>query len=330
MPGSATIEVALATYNSEPFLAELLDSLFGQSVQHFSILVSDDGSTDATLAIVRSYQLRFPGRIRLIGSAERPGGPSANFSRLMEALSADYAMLCDHDDVWLPDKIALSLSHMRGLETRHGPSTPVLVHTDLAVVGPGLEILSPSFFAYQRLDPTWNGLRALLLANTVTGCTAMANRPLYERARPIPADAAMHDHWLALVAAATGRIGCLRESTILYRQHGGNAIGAVAWNPASFRDRVRAAFTGDGKKRMLELFSRQAGALLDRCGSEMSPERKRAAAALAGLWSLSPWRRFLFLWRNGFVVNGFLRNAALFVTVTRPSGPARRFQQSNA
>jgi hypothetical protein len=162
------------------------------------------------------------------------------------------------------------------------------------------------------------------MSNTVTGCAAMINRPLYQRARPIPAEAVMHDHWLALVAASVGRIHCVRESTLLYRQHGGNAVGAIPWSVRSIRDRVREALLEDTKRRMLERFSLQAAALLARCGGEMSAAEARATAALAGLWSLNRWMRFGALWRHGFVRNGILRNAALFVAVARRSAREHR------
>jgi glycosyltransferase involved in cell wall biosynthesis len=128
-------------------------SLFGQTCQGFTILVSDDRSTDSTLDIIADYQRRYPGRITMLEPDQRLGGPLANFSRLIDHLKADYAFLCDHDDVWLPNKIALCLEEIRSLEARHGSSTPLLVHTDLTVVDSDLEIISPSSFLYQDIDP---------------------------------------------------------------------------------------------------------------------------------------------------------------------------------
>ena len=43
-------------------------------------------------------------------------------------------MLSDQDDVWLPDKAEKLLARMRELERERGADTPVLVHSDLAVV----------------------------------------------------------------------------------------------------------------------------------------------------------------------------------------------------
>ena len=311
-----SIEVALATFNSARYLPELLDSLFGQTFQGFTLLVSDDRSSDSTLDIVSDYQRRYPGRIRVLDSAERTGGPLANFSRLIDHLDADYAFFCDHDDVWLPDKIALCLDEMRSLEARHGPSTPLLVHTDLTVVDADLEILSPSSFLYQNIDPTRTDLPSLLMVNTVSGCAAMANRPLYERARPVPSAAAMHDHWLALVAASVGRISCIEQSTVLYRQHGHNAIGATRWGAASVLDRIRQTLFEDTKKNLLQRFSMQAQALLSRCGDDLDAEQYRAVSALARLWSVNRTLRFILLWRHRVRLRGAIRNSALFLAVS--------------
>jgi len=312
----ASIEVALATFNSARFLPELLDSLFGQTCQGFTILVSDDRSTDSTLDIIADYQRRYPGRITMLEPDQRLGGPLANFSRLIDHLKADYAFLCDHDDVWLPNKIALCLEEIRSLEARHGSSTPLLVHTDLTVVDSDLEIISPSSFLYQDIDPARNGLPSLLMVNTVSGCAAMVNRPLYERARPVPSAAVMHDHWLALVAASVGKISCIRQSTVLYRQHGGNAIGATRWGATSILDRMRQTLFEETKKKLLQRLSVQARALLSRCGDDLAAEQFRAVATLAHLWSVNRALRFILLWRHRVRLKGAIRNSALLFAVS--------------
>jgi hypothetical protein len=315
-PGGVTIEVALATRDSARYLPELLDSLFAQTDQTFTLLVADDGSSDTTPELIALYQRRFPGRIRTLTSGKGDEGALAIFSRLIDNLTADYVLFCDHDDVWLPNKIATSLAAIRAFEGRNGRSMPLLVHTDLTVVGQDLEPLGASSFRYQGIDSTRNDLGALLVVNTVSGCAAIANRALYERARPLPPQAIMHDHWLAIVAASLGAILCLEESTILYRQHGGNAIGATRWGLVSVAHRIRQTLFEDTKRRLLRRFSGQAAALLAHCGADMTPAHYRTTAALAGLWSVSPWRRAGLLWRNGLMLNGFIRNSALFVAVT--------------
>ena len=311
-----SIEIALATYNSARFLAELLDSLFAQTVQDFTLLVADDGSADDTLHIIERYSRDRPGRIRVVATDRQPRGPAGNFARLLDAATADYLLLCDHDDIWLPDKIALSLARMQALEGAHPAGTPLLVHTDLVIVDAGLRAIHGSFFELADARPNENRLTRLLTSNIASGCTTIANRALYRRARPIPDEAVMHDHWLALVAAALGAIACVDRSTILYRLHADNVIGVRSVSRASTFQRVRQTLLSDERYRAMMLYSRQAGTLLSRYGEEMNRGDRRAAEALATLDETPRWARFFRLRRSGLGLQGFVRNAALLIAVT--------------
>ncbi|MBC7851881.1 MAG: glycosyltransferase family 2 protein [Pirellulaceae bacterium] len=313
---TSSVEIALATYNSETYLAELLNSLFAQTSQQFMLIVSDDGSSDSTLDILHSFGRREPGRIRVLPPTVRRLGPIGNFSRLLDHASADYLLLCDHDDVWLPNKLALSIERMVALEAVHPEHTSLLVHTDLVVVGPKLEVLSTSCFRYSNVDPRRSDLTSLLTANIATGCASLINRALYQRARPIPPQAMMHDHWLALVAAALGAISFIDQPTILYRQHGSNLIGVEKKGGPLIRRVARTLF-GDEQRRMMIRYSRQAAALLRRCGGEMSADARRRTETLANLWTLSRWRRLVLLRQSGLRLQGFVRNVALLIVVFR-------------
>jgi glycosyltransferase involved in cell wall biosynthesis len=227
MTGGPVIDILLATYNGERFLAAQLDSVIGQTYGDWRLLARDDGSTDGSVDMLRAFAGDHPGKIVLIEDGDKGLGASGNFERLMGHSKADYVMFCDQDDVWLPDKIDRLFQAMRELEARHGMDVPLLVHSDLRVVGSDCEETQSSFFAFQGIEPSFGRcINRLLVQNVVTGCASIFNRSLLARALPIPAEAAMHDWWLALVAASFGRIAFVREATVLYRQHGENAIGA--------------------------------------------------------------------------------------------------------
>jgi glycosyltransferase involved in cell wall biosynthesis len=312
-----TIEVALATYNSEPFLEALLDSLFAQSRQDFTLVVADDDSSDSTPDIIATYSENYPGRIRVVPRDGRHRGVIGNFDRVLAHSSADYIFLCDHDDVWLPHKIERTLEAMHVLEARHGPEAPLLVHTDLVVTDAELRVINKSLIDYSGIDPRRSDPVRLLLANVVTGCTTLLNRALCLQARPIPGNAMMHDHWLALVAATTGAIGYVDERTILYRQHGGNTLGANGRRTAAFLQRAYGTLVSRERERVLKRYSRQAALLLERLGEDMSPHHRAAAETLARLWDMSRLGRFLALRRCGLGLEGLARNVALFIVVTR-------------
>ena len=324
------IEIALATCDSERFLPALLDSLFAQTRQDFTILVSDDASRDGTPAVLDSYARRFPGRIRQLPSNAVRLGVIANFDRLLAHATGDYLFLCDHDDVWLPHKVDRSLAAMRALAAKHRPDTPLLVHSDLVVTGPALEVIHPSFFAYAGIDPRRNDFLRLLLANVVTGCTSVMNRALYRHARPIPREAMMYDHWIALVAAMSGAIAYVDEPLILYRQHAANAIGARPPRAASFAQRVHGTLVSREREWLLKRYSAQAAALIARFGAEMAPRDRLAAKTLADLWETPRLRRFARLRRCGLGLEGLVRTIALWIVVTRGTRPAGRRAPSAA
>lgn len=145
----------------------------------------------------------------------------------MEASTAPYVALCDQDDVWLPEKLELSLAKMDELEREHGVNMPLLVFTDLVLVDESLQVIHPSFWRYRGLKPErCNSFSRLLVINVVTGCASLLNRSLIEKVKPVPGRVQAHDWWVALVAAAWGSAAYVPESCVLYRQHGENIFGA--------------------------------------------------------------------------------------------------------
>lgn len=260
------IYVLLATYNGSTFIAEQLDSLIAQTEVDWHLLVRDDASTDRTPEILAAYAAK-DARIAVLPASRANHGAAANFDFLLRAAweqGAVYVMLMDQDDVWRADKIERQLALMRVEEHRLGTGVPVLVHSDLELIDREGRTTHPSFMRFQHIrDEPSAPLRTLLVQNYVTGCATLVNRSLLEIALPIPPAAMVHDWWLALVAAAAGKICYDPTPTVGYRQHGGNQIGAKGWRRglASAWQGLRLSRTGGGN------FARslaQAGALKTR------------------------------------------------------------------
>jgi glycosyltransferase involved in cell wall biosynthesis len=299
-----TIDVLLTVYNGMPFIADQLRSLQAQTHEDWRLWVRDDGSSDGTWDAVRAAA-RLDARIRPVerGGARHVGARDG-FAWLLEHADdgrSGYVMFCDQDDVWLPGKIEVTLAAMRRAEAEEGPSRPVLVHTDLTVVDAGLRVIDPSFWYYQGIRPELNRLNRLLYQNTVTGCTAMINRPLRRLALPIPEQAVMHDWWLALVASGLGRVVPLREPTILYRQHGRNDTGArpYARRLAALGKAVRALGEAAEVRGAIRLAAGQAGAFLRRFEAELAPEQRSVVSRFAELPGCGPVRRRLRMMQLG-------------------------------
>ena len=243
MNAQIKIAVLLSTCNGEKFLAEQIDSLLAQSHKNFILIVRDDGSHDRTVSILESYALDHSVQIRLLPRDGQKLGASGGFAFLVDyviknkeslGLTSSYMMFCDQDDTWFPEKIEKLLAAMLATEADNDSALPIIVHSDLEVVSEQNTIIAKSFVNYQGLEIKRNSFPNLVISNLVTGCTALINQSLAEKALPIPEGAIMHDWWLALVATAFGKSVYLNIPLVHYRQHGNNAIGAKEFTKVSF------------------------------------------------------------------------------------------------
>lgn len=208
------VVVLMSTYQGERYVQEQLASVLAQLPPEGRIVIRDDGSTDETVAQI--YSVRDE-RISLVR------GPNVGFVRsFLELLGtapddAEMIMLADQDDVWLPHKIERAWNVIGG-----SADVPTLYCSRLQLVDKQLTPLG--------LSPNWPrqpSFQNALTENIVTGCTAALNVPAARLARRSgdPNRIYFHDWWLYLLVSGFGRVVFDSEPTILYRQHGGNAIG---------------------------------------------------------------------------------------------------------
>ncbi|PLC48062.1 family 2 glycosyl transferase [Pollutimonas subterranea] len=235
------VEILMATYNGAYYLAAQIDSIVGQSYPNWKLIIHDDGSDDGTIELAASYASRLPGHIVILSDSVICGGAKANFAHLMAHATADYIMLADQDDVWLPNKIQDSMRSLLEQETLCGIDTPLAVFTDLAVVDEHLNVVAPSFWAFQNIQPDrlTHSIQNLAVRNCITGCTLLMNKSALRACRPVLPVAVMHDWWCGLkVLQAKGKLIPLHEATVQYRQHSGNVVGARRWGWAGILHKI--------------------------------------------------------------------------------------------
>lgn len=225
---SNNIVILLATYNGEKYLSTQLDSLIAQTI-NIDIIIRDDNSSDNTQNIIKTYQEKY-NNIFYLKDSKASSSAKDNFMILLDYAkslnSYEYFMCCDQDDVWDKDKVEISFLKMLEMERKH-TNLPLLIHSDLKVVDKDLNILAPSFFKYQNINPKNDTLNRVLLQNIITGCTMMLNKQLLAIIDTKALDdIMMHDRWIGLVAVTFGKIIFIDKSTILYRQHNTNDTGA--------------------------------------------------------------------------------------------------------
>lgn len=223
------IRILMCTFNGEKYVREQIDSILQQTEQDFELLISDDGSGDGTMEILREYEAAYPGKIRVSAQVPPAGSAQKHFLMLFQQGfqgDADYICLCDQDDVWDKDKLAETRMHMTALEAVYQKETPLLVHCDSAVADQQLAEIAPSYVRYQKMTPSRCRFCQLLVQNNVVGGAMMINRALAAMLTTVPEHCVMHDEWIALVAAAFGQIRFVDKPLYLYRQHGDNVLGA--------------------------------------------------------------------------------------------------------
>lgn len=298
-----SIQILLATFNGARYLPEQLASLQNQTEQNFSLLISDDGSTDGTADILRDFADRWQGRVEFATHEVPFGNARDNFFWLMEQSSADYVLFCDQDDVWNSDKLKKTLAGLRALE-QGNPEMPVLFFTDQTPVDASLKPIAPSLMRMQQQDASQIDYRRILFQNIVTGCAAGANRAAVQLALKCcdRQGVIMHDWWLGLAVARFGKIGYLDESTLLYRQHGGNSVGAK--RVGSLGHIVNKLTHLKQLRQVILCKKKQAAVFYATYQEQLSGQEAEFLRQFAK--SHSGWR---FFWRNRSWINGAWRKA---------------------
>ena len=303
-----TVAICMATYNGGQYLEEQIESVIKQTYGNWILFIRDDGSTDQTHGILQKYTLQYGQKIVWIRDGSLEGGSAnKNFASILhwvtQRFAFSYFMFADQDDVWLENKIERSLRLMQEYEA--GGEIPLLVHTDLKVVDQELAVLAESFFGYRSIDPDVTDLPHLLIQNNVTGCTMLWNRALNDLLDIQNGSCVMHDWWAALTACAFGKILCLKEPTVMYRQHGSNVVGATRVNSPGF---VLKRLKDIGHvRRTLRMPMEQAAAFLQHYEGMLTDEQKRILRVFSQLHSRSKPARIMTVCRESFLKQGWIQ-----------------------
>jgi glycosyltransferase involved in cell wall biosynthesis len=304
---STRVLVVLPTFNGAHFLPEQLASILAQDQVETHIVCRDDGSSDHSAAVLAQWADKHPGRFTLLTQPTGNLGVKHSFSALLEGAltrpvhGPTYFALADQDDVWHPNKLATLVAAIQAIEAEH-PQQPALVHSDLRVVDAQRRVIAERMSQYQGLHPERSGLRAQLVSNTLTGCTALMNRALVSMSTPIPEHCVMHDHWISIVASAFGHRRFLPQALVDYRQHSDNALGAKAQMPNA---QYRWPTSFKRIKTNLQLLSRHAQVAFNRDHHSIFTALSEQAHTFSRTFSQqlsAPQRRDLrwVMWLDGF------------------------------
>ena len=216
------ITILMASYDGARFLPAQLESLLAQTHRNWSLVVSDDGSRDATVPLLLAFDRAHPQHHLRLLNGPRQGASARNFMSMLTRpdLRMGMVALADQDDVWLPDKLARAVDHLG----QYPAMLPAIYASESMLTDKNLvplrqktaNVATPSF-------------RNALVQNLFSGHSTVLNAAAVDLVKSAgrPHNIAFHDWWLyQLVAGAGGFCVLDPAQTVLYRQHGRNVFGA--------------------------------------------------------------------------------------------------------
>ena len=279
------IVVLLSTYNGEKYLKEQIDSILNQKSSHqIDLLVRDDGSSDGTIEILKSYEAQYSDRVK-VNFEENIGYIHSFFELIRMAEGYDYYALSDQDDIWLEDKIEIAIKTCEAQEYEG----PLLYGSSSFLVNDKLEIMGETQKNLRGI--TWDNL---LIQNFFPGHTQVFNDALCKILK-MEVDCSkiyVHDFWITYMAFLHGTAIFDNESHTYYRQHGTNTVGfgknSIEW----IVERLRRIGHSDNKK-----IAAQIQYFYNTCAEYMDEELRGKVADFIESQS-TLWKRSSYLFRT--------------------------------
>lgn len=203
------ISVCIATYNGATYIKRQLESVLNQLTIEDEIIISDDGSTDDTLDIIRGLSSPIIKVLHNVGNH----GYTPNFENALRNAKGDYIFLCDQDDIWASNKVDICMKYLQKYD---------FVVTDAKIVDAEEVNVYPSFYELRRPYKSFLGN---ILKFGYLGCCMCFKRKILDRALPFPDNYryCTHDNWLTVIAMSYYSSKIIDDKLVLYRRHGKNA-----------------------------------------------------------------------------------------------------------
>ena len=204
---SPEISVCMASYNGASYIHDQILSILSQLNVYDELIISDNGSIDNTLDIVKEIK---DDRIKLFNCKEI--GVVPNFENALRKARGKYIFLSDQDDVWMPGRV---LSMIQALQAAH------LVMSDAIVTNAELNPGSCTRTLFQLMNPS-KSISRNIVKNTFTGSCIAFDRCVLRAVLPFPSGLPIHDWWIGLVAISIGDVILLNQPNLLLRRHESN------------------------------------------------------------------------------------------------------------
>jgi glycosyltransferase involved in cell wall biosynthesis len=269
------ISVVITTYNGALFLSQQLESLVTQSYPNIEIIAVDDCSTDNTIGILKSFQLKYPA-IKIFSNEDNLGYIK-NFEKGCLLAAGEYIALCDQDDVWHKDKI-------KKMQAVIG-SYP-LIYCDSVLCDENLEPIDVNISDRGNCRDYDNPLQQAVFCR-IYGHATLIKKDFIQKAIPF-LSVIPHDWWLSYMATFYGGMKYLDEPLVSYRQHTANIFGAAG---GKSRRHNKISKAQESKLEMQRIRTR-VEAFYNKCPDELVKEKEVLRRLVESYKSFSLYNNF--------------------------------------
>ncbi len=230
------ISVCIPTYNGEKYIIPQILSILKQLKMEDELIISDDGSSDKTLDLIRSLN---DNRIKILKNTNRKiiekykfMHTTRNLENALSHAKGQYIFLADQDDIWANNKVEVSLKYLQ---------TSSLVLSDCNIIDDKDELIEESYF---KINHSALGIGKNLIKNSYLGCCMAFKSSLLAKVLPISKYNVPHDIWIGLLAEKFGSVSLVKEKLVKYRRHDSNVSpsGGNSSNTMLFRIKYRLEF----------------------------------------------------------------------------------------
>lgn len=201
----------MATYNGAKYIKAQLDTIVPYLNEQDELIISDDGSTDDTIEIIRSYKCS--NIIMLNGPRQ---GVVRNFESALLRAKGDILMFADQDDIWIPEKLP---TIRRTFEENQ--DVDVVLHD--MYIADNHEIETSSYMKRSfEIRKRCHGFLYNLIYNGYYGCCMAFSKEFKNKYIPFPDETTMYDQLLGLIAEYNRKSLFLNKPLIVHRYHGNN------------------------------------------------------------------------------------------------------------
>lgn len=223
----AKVSILTAAYNHVRFVRQSIESGLSQTYQDIEHVVVDDGSTDGTEDVARSF------KDRLVYIRQDNRGAHAALNRAIHTSSGEYISLLDSDDVWLPNKLE---RQMKALEQFPDAG---LIYSLAYMIGPEGELLRNGEPIGKAISNPQRVFEELVLESCIPTLTVVVRRRCIEEVGLFDESLKALSDWdLWLRIAAKWPVVCVAEPLAMHRVHEQNSWRSLERSGRAFEERL--------------------------------------------------------------------------------------------